>query len=116
MIDRSRQPEAKRVGLPEWSRSVFHLYVVQVADRIQLQRHLDEAGISTGIHYPIALHLSKAYERLGFQPGAFPVAEKAAASVLSLPMFPDLTVHQQDRVIAVLLKFLGIVENRVYSE
>ncbi len=62
---------------PEWSRSVFHLYVIQVPDRVQLQKRLDEAGIGTGIHYPVALHLTKAYEGLGFQAGDFPVAEKA---------------------------------------
>jgi len=94
---------------PEWSRSVYHLYVLRVADRIQLQKHLDEAGVSTGIHYPIALHLTKAYEGLGFRVGDFPVAEKAASQVLSLPMFPGLTSRQQDRVVAEVLKSLSVV-------
>jgi dTDP-4-amino-4,6-dideoxygalactose transaminase len=93
---------------PEWSRSVYHLYVIQVADRVQLQRHLDEAGISTGIHYPIALHLTKAYEGLGFCAGDFPIAEKTASQVLSLPMFPELTSRQQDRVVAEVLKSLAV--------
>ena len=90
---------------PDWSRSVYHLYVLRVTDRAQLQKSLDEAGISTGIHYPIALHLTKAYEGLGFRVGDFPVAEKAAAQVLSLPMFPELTVRQQEHVVAEVLKF-----------
>ncbi len=89
---------------PDWSRSVYHLYVVQVADRAQLQKRLDEAGISTGIHYPVALHLTKAYEGLGFQVGDFLVAEKAAAQILSLPMFPGLTDSQQERVVVEVLK------------
>ncbi len=92
---------------PEWSRSVYHLYVVQVADRAQLQKRLDDAGVSTGIHYPIALHLTKAYEGLGFHVGDFPVAEKAASQVLSLPLFPELTVRQQERVVAEVLKSLA---------
>ena len=88
---------------PDWSRSVYHLYVLRVGDRAQLQKRLDEAGIGTGIHYPIALHLTKAYEGLSFSAGDFPVAEKTVAQVLSLPMFPDLTSHQQDRVVAGVL-------------
>ena len=83
---------------PEWSRSVFHLYVIQVADRVRLQKHLDEAGIGTGIHYPVALHLTKAYEGLGFRAGDFPVTEKAAGRILSLPMYPGLTEAQLQRV------------------
>jgi len=94
---------------PEWSRAVYHLYVLRVADRVQLQKRLEEAGISTGIHYPIALHLTKAYEGLGFRAGDFPVAEKASAQVLSLPMFPELTARQQDRVVAEVLKSLAVV-------
>ncbi|MDF0643845.1 MAG: DegT/DnrJ/EryC1/StrS family aminotransferase [Nitrospira sp.] len=93
---------------PEWSRSVYHLYVLRVDDRTQLQKHLDESGIGTGIHYPIALHLTKAYEGLGFRIGDFPIAEKTASQVLSLPMFPELTSRQQDRVVAEVLKSLAV--------
>lgn len=92
---------------PEWSRSVYHLYVVRVGDRARLQKRLDEAGISTGIHYPIALHLTKAYEGLGFHVGDFPVAEKVASEVLSLPMFPELSARQQERVVAEVRKSLA---------
>jgi dTDP-4-amino-4,6-dideoxygalactose transaminase len=93
---------------PEGSRSVYHLYVLRVDDRAQLQKRLDQAGIGTGIHYPIALHLTKAYEGLGFSAGDFPVAEKAVSQVLSLPMFPDLTSPQQDRVVSEVLKALAV--------
>ena len=96
---------------PDWSRSVYHLYVLRVDDRAQLQKRLDDAGIGTGIHYPIALHLTKAYKGLGFRAGAFPVAEKAVSQVLSLPMFPDLTSRQQDRVVAEVMKFLTVASS-----
>lgn len=92
---------------PSWARSVYHLYVVQIEDRAQLQQKLSDAGIGTGIHYPVALHLTKAYEALGFRVGHFPIAEKAAAHILSLPMFPGLTSDQQDRVVTEVLKALA---------
>src|SRR5437867_6591612 len=86
--------------VPSWSRPVYHLYVVRAAERERLRKDLAAAGIGTGIHYPIPLHLSKAYEALGFRPGDFPVAEQAASEVLSLPLFPQLELHQQRRVAA----------------
>jgi len=86
--------------VPSWSRPVYHLYVIRVADRDSLQQDLAAAGIGTGIHYPIPLHLAKPYEALGFRVGAFPVAEEAASQVLSLPMFAGLSPNQQMRVVA----------------
>jgi dTDP-4-amino-4,6-dideoxygalactose transaminase len=83
---------------PSWSKAVHHLYVIRVEDRQQLQRDLNEAGIGTAIHYPVPLHLQKAYTVLGYRPGDFPVAERCAAEILSLPMFPGLTAEQQKRV------------------
>ncbi len=85
--------------VPYWSRPVYHLYVVRVADRQRVQSDLTAAGIGTGIHYPIPLHLAKPYDALGFRPGDFPGAERAAAEVLSLPMFPTLSFEQQRRVV-----------------
>jgi dTDP-4-amino-4,6-dideoxygalactose transaminase len=90
--------------VPSWSRPVHHLYVLRVADREALQKQLAGAGIGTGIHYPIPLHLSPAYARLGFRPGDFPIAEQAAATILSLPMFPDLSPDCQRRVAAEVLR------------
>src|SRR5439155_5339628 len=84
--------------VPAWSRPVHHLYVVAVTDRDRLRADLASDGIDTGIHYPVALHLLKAYEALGFRPGDFPVAERAASQVLSLPMFPELLPDQQQVV------------------
>jgi dTDP-4-amino-4,6-dideoxygalactose transaminase len=80
---------------PAWSRAVYHLYVVRTPNRQELMADLKEAGIGTGIHYPIPLHLQKAYESLRYAPGEFPISEEAAAQVLSLPMFPHLTPQQQ---------------------
>jgi dTDP-4-amino-4,6-dideoxygalactose transaminase len=91
---------------PSWSKAVFHLYVVQVQNREQLQKHLGEAGIGTGIHYPIPLHLQKAYKHLGYRQGDFPVSEEAASQILSLPMFPGLTYGQQDRIAQQVLDFV----------
>jgi dTDP-4-amino-4,6-dideoxygalactose transaminase len=88
---------------PSWSRAVYHLYVVQIADRDQSQRQLAAAGIGTGIHYPIPLHLQEAYRGLGYAAGAFPVTEAAMTRILSLPMYPELTIEQQRCVVHHLL-------------
>lgn len=93
---------------PSWSRSVYHLYVVQVEDRARLQKQLNDVGIGTGIHYPVALHLTKVYEELGFRLGDFPIAERSAAHILSLPMFPELIPDQQERVVTEVLKSLSV--------
>ena len=92
--------------VPEWSKPVFHLYVIEVANRDELQRQLGAAGIGTGIHYPIPLHLQKAYEGLRLGHGSFPVAEKAAPRLLSLPMFPNLTADAQRTVVEQLRRVL----------
>jgi dTDP-4-amino-4,6-dideoxygalactose transaminase len=85
------------------TKAVYHLYVVRVANRSQVQQYLSTANIGTGIHYPAPLHLQKAYESLGYAPGDFPVTENAAAQILSLPMYPELTAAQQARVAEGLL-------------
>jgi dTDP-4-amino-4,6-dideoxygalactose transaminase len=89
-----------------WTKGVYHLYVVRVPNREALQAALAEAGIGTGIHYPIPLHLQKAYEHLGYQKGAFPVTERVAAEIVSLPMFPQMTAAQQDEVAQKVEEFL----------
>lgn len=89
------------IGLPfepSWSRSVYHLYVIRTSDREGLMKHLKEAGIGTGIHYPVPLHLQKAYASLNYSVGDFPVAESAASEIVSLPMFPQLLSRQQEKV------------------
>ena len=91
-----------------WTRGVYHLYVVRVQDREALQARLGEAGIGTGIHYPIPLHLQMAYQDLGYKPGDFPVTERVAAEIVSLPMFPQLTCNQQDEVVSKTKELLAM--------
>jgi len=85
-------------SVPAWARPVHHLYVVAVDNRDSLRAQLAHDGIDTGIHYPDCLHLLKPYEALGFRRGDFPVSERAASQVLSLPMFPELSLEQQRHV------------------
>ena len=91
---------------PSWSRAVYHLYVVRTSDREGLMAFLKEAGIGTGIHYPIPLHLQNAYRSLNYLPGDFPIAEQVAAAIVSLPMFPTLTPEQQARVVHEIRNFV----------
>src|SRR6202521_658644 len=88
-----------------WTKGVYHLYVVRVADREALQAHLAEAGIGTGIHYPIPLHLQKAYQHLNYQKGDFPVTERVAMEIVSLPMFPQMSRSQQDQTVKYVKEF-----------
>ncbi|MBJ6727088.1 DegT/DnrJ/EryC1/StrS family aminotransferase [Geomonas sp. Red875] len=89
------------------SRHVYHIYAIQVAQREKVQSLLTERGIQTGIHYPVPVHLQPAYYDLGYKLGNLPNTEAAAASLLSLPMFPELTARQQDRVVEVLKDCCG---------
>jgi dTDP-4-amino-4,6-dideoxygalactose transaminase len=90
---------------PDWVNSVYHLYVIRVQDRDGLMKHLAHAKVGTGIHYPVPLHLQKAYEGLHHKAGDFPVAEKAATEIISLPMFPQLTEEEQRRVVSSIQEF-----------
>jgi dTDP-4-amino-4,6-dideoxygalactose transaminase len=92
---------------PSWSRAVYHLYVIRSDDRDAMMNHLKKVGIGTGIHYPIPLHLQKAYTALNHHRGDFPAAEKAAAEIISLPMFPQLLSEQQARVAEEILRFVA---------
>lgn len=105
--------EVIRPYCPDWARAIFHLYVVRVEDREGLQKYLSEAGIGTGIHYPVPLHLQKAYLDLGYKQGDFPVTEKIAAEIVSLPMFPHITEIEQAKVVEAIKRFLA---SRTVSE
>jgi dTDP-4-amino-4,6-dideoxygalactose transaminase len=87
------------------SRHVYHLYAVRSEDRDDLQAHLHSLGVNTGIHYPTPVHLQPAHHDLGYKRGDLPVSERAAQTVLSLPMFPELTHQQQDEVISAVGSF-----------
>lgn len=89
------------------ARSVYHLYVIRARDRDRLQQHLTASGIGTGLHYPVPLHLQEAYRHRGYQPGDYPVAERLARELLSLPMYPGLTEAQQEQVAAAIREELG---------
>lgn len=77
---------------------VWHLYVIRVEDRDRILGELQAAGVGAGIHYPVPLHLSRAYRELDYGPGDFPVAERAANTMLSLPIYPHITAGQQEYV------------------
>ena len=84
---------------------VWHLFVVRTADPVALAESLNERGIATGRHYPDAVHLTEAYRGLGYERGAFPVAERHADRVLSLPIFPGMTIEAADAVVAAVSAF-----------
>jgi dTDP-4-amino-4,6-dideoxygalactose transaminase len=99
----SAGPELLLPHEPSWAKAVYHLYVVHVQMRDALQKHLAEAGIGTGIHYPVPLHVQRAYAHLGYKSGDFPVCEGAAANILSLPIYPGLGDEQQARIAQLVL-------------
>lgn len=90
---------------------IYHLYVVRTADRDALQAYLRARGIATLLHYPVPIHLQKAYARLGYGHGAFPVAEAACDSVLSLPMYAEMPLEHVERVADAVRAYYG--ESRV---
>jgi dTDP-4-amino-4,6-dideoxygalactose transaminase len=89
------------------TKAIYHLYVIRVKNRDQLQTHLAQAGIMTQAHYPTPLHLQKAYASLGHKEGDFPATEEAATEILSLPMYPQLELDQQKRVVQEVVKSLA---------
>jgi dTDP-4-amino-4,6-dideoxygalactose transaminase len=94
--------------VPSDAEHVYHLYVVRTPLRDSLREYLAGAGVDTGIHYPRAVHLQGAYAALGYKPGACPNAEKAAAEVLSLPIFPQLSSREVDQVIRLTRFFFAM--------
>jgi dTDP-4-amino-4,6-dideoxygalactose transaminase len=91
---------------PEWSRANYHLYIIQANHRDKLQHYLTEEGIGTGLHYPLPLHLQEAYRPMNHHRGDFPVSERLADRILSLPMYPTLTREQQERVAEAIVTFV----------
>ena len=77
---------------------VWHLYVVRVPDRDRIRDALTDAGVGVGVHYPVPVHLTGAFAHLGYEAGRFPVAEEAASTMLSLPLYPHITPDQQEYV------------------
>jgi len=85
---------------------VWHLFVVLHGTRDRFRQSLESRGIATGLHYPIPLHLQEAYAHLGYSKGDFPVAERIGRECLSLPLFPEMTIRQQDAVIEAVTDYL----------
>jgi len=86
---------------------IFHQYTIRVPRRNELQAHLKAKGIGNAIYYPLALHLQPCFAHLGYRRGQLPVTEAAMDSVISLPIYPELTLQQQDTVIEAVLEFYG---------
>ncbi len=92
----------------DYAEHIYHQYTLQVEDRDELQKRLTEKGIPSAIHYPIPLHLQPAFRAVsGFSEGDFPIAEKVAGRVISLPMHPDLTRSEQNYIIDTIQQFLA---------
>jgi dTDP-4-amino-4,6-dideoxygalactose transaminase len=91
---------------PAEVRHVYCLYTIQAEDRDRLQKELDSAGIQTAVHYPLPIHLMPAYADARYEDGDFPVAEACARRVLSLPLYPQMTKHQVQRVAGEIIRFL----------
>lgn len=87
---------------PEGTDPVWHLYVVRVAERDRVLKAMQAAGVGVGVHYPMPCHLQGAFAKLGHARGDFPVAEEAARTMISLPIFPEITEAQQEEVVGAL--------------
>jgi len=85
-----------------YGKHVYHLYIVQIENRDEVKQNLAERGIDTGLHYPVPLHLQEAYQQLGYKKGDFPVSERLSQHILSLPMYPGLSIEAVERVVQVL--------------
>lgn len=92
---------------PDWSRGVYHLFVIRAGDRDGLIEHLKAEGIGTGIHYPVPLHMQMAYSSLNYAPEDYPVAYRTASEIVSLPMFPHLRAEQLVRVAEAIRDFMS---------
>jgi dTDP-4-amino-4,6-dideoxygalactose transaminase len=92
---------------PSWAKAVYHLYIIRTRKRDELQKYLSENGIGTGLHYPIPLHLQKAYIDSGYTEGDFPTTEKVASEILSLPMYPQLTADDQQYITTQIKQFFN---------
>lgn len=91
----------------EYATHVYHLYVIHCDKREDLIRHLKAKNVYAGIHYPVPIHLQKAYLDLGYAAGTFPITEKYASEIVSLPMFPELTTEQIQCVASEIKEFLS---------
>lgn len=109
----ARQYDDRLADLPvvtpftaDWAEHIYHLYVIRTENRDALQNYLKQAGIASGLHYPIPIHLQPAYQELDYQEGDFPITEQYAKEILSLPMYPELTSDAVDYVANTIKTYL----------
>ena len=95
-------------AIAELADHVFHLYVVRHRSRDPLREALATGGVDTLVHYPVPVHLQRAYADLGPSLGALPVTEKLVGEIVSLPLYPGLDREKQDRVLAAVQQFAGL--------
>lgn len=108
--EQARKPKEMSYG-----RHIFHLYVIRHARRADLQTYLEQEGVQTMIHYPVPIHMQEAYRDLGYGHGSFPIAEKCADEVLSLPIFPQLRDEEVMRVAKLIDHFDSLPEEVVLT-
>lgn len=101
---------------PNRSKAVYHLYVIRTSDREGMSEHLKRARIGTGIHYPVPLHLQRAYLSLNYGQGDFPVTERVSTEILSLPMYPQLSDAELRRVAEQIAQFTTVNEMRAIAD
>jgi dTDP-4-amino-4,6-dideoxygalactose transaminase len=103
--------EAGHVRLPEreaGSTHIYNQYTIRAERRDELRRHLEACGVGHAVYYPVPLHLQECFRELGYREGSLPRAERAAREVLSLPVYPDLDIARQERVVAAVAEFYGL--------
>ena len=91
-----------------YARHVYHIYAIRVRERDEVIEMLAEMGVACGIHYPVPIHLQQAYRSLKYEAGAFPIAERAARQLISLPMFPELSPAQVEAVAEGVKEAVGV--------
>ncbi|MGL5459944.1 MAG: DegT/DnrJ/EryC1/StrS family aminotransferase [Cetobacterium sp.] len=104
-LEEIKNPKIKLPKIRKGATSVWHLFVIKIEERERFQKYLEENEIGTVIHYPIPPHLSKAYEYLGYKKGDFPITERYAETVLSLPLYNGMTEEEQSYVIEVINRY-----------
>jgi dTDP-4-amino-4,6-dideoxygalactose transaminase len=101
----------ERVQTPfvaNWAEHVFHQYTIRVPERDRVQKHLESQSIASTVYYPTPIHLQPIYSSLGYKPGELPETERASLEVLSLPMYPELTANQMQRVVGILSEVVSV--------
>jgi len=106
-LNEIRNPKIILPKIRKGAEHVWHLFVVQTGNRDKLQNYLNENGIGTQIHYPVPPHLSEAYKYLGYKKGDFPITEKQANTVLSLPIYDGMTNEEAEYVIKAINDYKG---------